>query len=122
MPSYGKSIHEMSTYFEDAFLRFAAWLSSHQSDYEQFSIQRPGVTSADMTSMVKEWIARMTTPTAETQSWDLEGPFLPVYIVDCPKLHVVPKKFLEYKLRWCDKWAYEVRSHSIVVTQKDINA
>jgi hypothetical protein len=75
-----------------------------------------------MTSMVKEWVARMAFPTVETQTWDLEGPLLPVYIVDCPKLHAVPKKFLEYKLRWCDKWAYEVRFLWIVGIWNDVDA
>jgi hypothetical protein len=62
-----------------------------------------------MEDMVKEWITRMTSPNAESLSQEQEGSTLPVYIVDCPKLHVVPKKLLEYKLRWCDKWAFEVR-------------
>lgn len=99
----------MSPYFEAALKSFAEWLSSHKSGYEQFSIRKSGVTADDMSEMVKEWITRMTSPNVETQTWDLEGPFLPVYIVDCPKLHVIPKKFLAYKLRWLDKWAYEVR-------------
>jgi hypothetical protein len=51
----------------------------------------------------------MTSTPSETLTRELEGPTLPLYIVDCPKLHVLPKKVLEYKLRWSDKWAYEVR-------------
>ena len=98
----------MSPYFDSALKSFAGWLSSHKSGYEQFTISRTGVSTHDVTEMVKEWVGRMTTPSVETQAWDLESSFLPVYIVHCPKLHVVPKKYLEYKLRWCDKWAYEV--------------
>jgi hypothetical protein len=66
------------------------------------------VTSDDVEDTVKGWITRMTSSNGETLNRELEGSNLPVYIVDCPKLHVVPKKLLEYKLRWCDKWAYEV--------------
>lgn len=108
-PSYGRHVSEQSPYFEPALQSFADWLSARKPDHEQFSIRRTGVTSDDMEDMVKEWITRMTSPNGETLNQELEGPNLPVYIVDCPKLHVVPKKRLEYKLRWCDKWAYEVR-------------
>ena len=90
-------------------LSFADWLSARKPDHEQFSIRRTGVTSDDMEEMVREWITRLTSPNGETLNREAEGPNLPVYVVDCPKLHVVPKKRLEYKLRWCDKWAYEVR-------------
>jgi hypothetical protein len=72
-------------------------------------VRKTGVTSNDVQEIVKEWVIKMTSPNGETVSKELEGAYLPVYIVDCPKLHVIPKKFLEYKLRWCDKWAYEVR-------------
>ena len=58
--------------------------------------------------MVRHWITRMTSTNVETQARDIEGPVLSVYVVNCPKLHVIPKQLLEYKLRWCDKWAYEV--------------
>ncbi|KAF2796433.1 hypothetical protein K505DRAFT_359320 [Melanomma pulvis-pyrius CBS 109.77] len=119
-PNYGKNVLELSPYFEAALKSFAEWLSSHKSGYEQFSIRKSGVTADDMSEMVKEWITRMTSSNVETQTWDLEGPFLPVYIVDCPKLHVIPKKFLAYKLRWLDKWAYEaIQENSPIVNWKE---
>lgn len=107
-PSYGRNVLEMNPYFESATKAFFEWLSARKSGYEQFSIRKPGVTSNDVQEIVREWITKMTPASGETLTKDLEGPFLPVYMVDCPKLHVLPKKFLEYKLRWCDKWAYEV--------------
>ena len=61
-----------------------------------------------MQEIVKDWVLRTASLKSETLSKDLDGSYLPVYIVACPKLHVVPKKWLEYRLRWCDKWAYEV--------------
>ena len=65
-----------------------------------------------MQAMIRDWITRMVSSNVETQARDLEGPMVPVYIVNCPKLHAVPKQLLEYKLRWCDKWAFEVNSLS----------
>jgi hypothetical protein len=73
-----------------------------------------------MQEMVKEWVIKMTSPSGETLSKELEGSYLPVYIVDCPKLHVIPSKYLEYRLRWCDKWAYEsVKENSPIVNWKE---
>lgn len=69
---------------------------------------------------MKEWIVKMTSPSGETLSKELEGSYLPVYIVDCPKLHVIPRKYLEYKLRWADKWAYEVWFSSFSIISADV--
>jgi hypothetical protein len=87
---------------------FADWLSTRNSGYEQFNVQGKAVTSNNLQEVVKEWVVKMTLPNAESLPKELGGAKLPVYIVDCPKLHVIPKKYLEHKLRWCDKWAYEV--------------
>ncbi|KAF1997213.1 hypothetical protein P154DRAFT_296300 [Amniculicola lignicola CBS 123094] len=117
---YGRHIHELSPYFEAALKRFSEWLGGRKSNYEQFSIRRTGVTSSDVQDMVKDWITRMTSPQGETLSKDLDGSFLPVYVVDCPKLHVIPKKYLEYKLRWTDKWAFEsIQENSPIVNWKE---
>jgi len=99
----------MSPYLETALTSFVDWLSNRKPDYEQFSVRRIGVSSNNIQEMVKEWVAKMSSGNSETVSKEQEAIALPVYIVDCPKLHVIPKKLLEYKLRWCDKWAYEVR-------------
>ncbi|KAJ4289755.1 hypothetical protein N0V90_011085 [Kalmusia sp. IMI 367209] len=117
--NYSKHVSELAPYFEVALIRFADWLSNRRSGYEQFSIRRSGVTSNDMQEMVKEWIMKMTAPSAETLSKNQEVS-LPVYIVDCPKLHVIPKKLLEYRLRWTDKWAYEaVQENSPIINWKE---
>jgi len=71
--------------------------------------------------MVKEWIVKISSPSGEILTKELDGSNLPVYIVDCPKLHVIPKKYLEYKLRWCDKWAYEVRFAPCLCSQRQRN-
>jgi hypothetical protein len=86
---------------------FAEWLSARKSGYQQFSVESTGMSSRDLHETIKEWTTRMATKGSEILTQDLEGSLLPVYIVNCPKLHVVPRKYLEYKLRWCDKWAYE---------------
>ncbi|KAF2180176.1 hypothetical protein K469DRAFT_639939 [Zopfia rhizophila CBS 207.26] len=118
--SYGRHVFEMSSYFENALKGFSIWLANRRSGYEQFSIRRTGVTANDLQEMVREWIMRMTSTNVETQTMDLEGPLLPVYSVDCPKLHAIPKKFLEYKLRWCDKWAYEsIQENSPIINWKE---
>ncbi|KAF2463644.1 uncharacterized protein BDR25DRAFT_319849 [Lindgomyces ingoldianus] len=108
--SYGRNVLETSPYFEAALKSFSEWLSNRKSGYEQFSIRRTGVTANDLEEMAREWITRMTSLNVETHTRDLEGTLLPLYIVNCPKLHVIPRKHLEYKLRWCDKWAYEENS------------
>jgi hypothetical protein len=117
--SYGKQVMELSGYYESGQVAFTTWLSNRKPGFEQFTI-RPSVSSNDLQEIVREWLVRMTTTSAETQAKDLECPLTPVYIVDCPKLHVIPKKLLEYKLRWCDKWAYEsVQEMSPVVNWKE---
>jgi hypothetical protein len=98
----------MTPYVETALASFSKWLSSRNSGYEQFNPRKTGFTSNDMQEIVKDWMVKMTALRGETLSKELEGSNLPVYIVDCPKLHVIPKKWLELKLRWSDKWAYEV--------------
>lgn len=107
-PSHGRNLAEQSPYFESAMDSFLEWLSQRKPSHEHITVRRTGVTPDDMEDMVREWISRMTASNSETLTREPDGPALPAYIVDCPKLHVIPKKLLEYKLRWCDKWAYEV--------------
>lgn len=118
--SYSKHISEISPYFESGLTSFAEWLSNRKSGYEQFSVRRTGVTSNDMQEVVKEWIVKMTSSSGETLLKELEGSYLPIYVVDCPKLHAIPKKYLEYKLRWCDKWAFQsIQENSPMVNWKE---
>ncbi|KAF2734033.1 hypothetical protein EJ04DRAFT_524020 [Polyplosphaeria fusca] len=120
LQSYGRNIHELSLYYESAFKALAEWLSSRQSEYQQLSVRRDGLTSNYMQDMVKDWVRIMSSPDADTQSLDLNGPLLPIYIVDCPKLHAIPKTLLEYKLRWTDKWAYSsMKENSPIVYWKE---
>ncbi|KAF1965866.1 hypothetical protein BU23DRAFT_574517 [Bimuria novae-zelandiae CBS 107.79] len=118
--NYGKLVSELSPYFEAALTSFADWLSNRSSDYEQFSTKRAGVTSIHLQEMVKDWVTKMAAPNAETLSRDGEAVALPVYIVNCPKLHAIPKKILELKLRWCDRFAFEaVQGDSPIVSWKE---
>ncbi|ORY17956.1 hypothetical protein BCR34DRAFT_583230 [Clohesyomyces aquaticus] len=118
--SHGRLVHEIGPYLESSLNSFSQWLAKRKSGYEQFSIRRAGVTATDMEEMVREWIARMASLNVETHAPELEGPLLPTYIVNCPKLHVIPKKHLEYKLRWCDKWACEsIQENSPIVSWKE---
>ncbi|KAF2261628.1 hypothetical protein CC78DRAFT_343557 [Lojkania enalia] len=118
--SYGRSISELNPYIESALRNFSDWLSNRRSGYEQFSTRKTSVTVNTMQEMVKEWVLRISPQHAEIKTLDLDGPTLPVYIVDCPKLHVIPKKYLEYRLRWCDKWAYEsIQENSPIVNWKE---
>jgi hypothetical protein len=118
--NYGRHISDLSPYFEAAMTSLADWLPSRQSGYEQFSMRKIGVTSNNMQDMIKVWITKMAAPNAESVSKEQEAAALPVYIVDCPKLHVVRKRLLEDKLRWCDKWAFEaVQGNSPIVNWKE---
>ncbi|KAF2274287.1 uncharacterized protein EI97DRAFT_435373 [Westerdykella ornata] len=120
LPSYGKQLAGLRPYYEAALTTFAVWLCSRKPSHEQFTIRKPGILPDDVEELVKDWITRMTATSGETLSRELDGPILPAYIVDCPKLHVVPKKHLEYKLRWCDKWAYEsIQENSPIVNWKE---
>lgn len=94
--------------FESATRSFNEFLSKRGVNPELFGTRQTRATDGDMQEMIKAWIGRMTHAKAETLTKSLDGPLLPLYVVDCPKLHVVPKKCIEYQLRWCDKYAYEV--------------
>ncbi|KAF2744534.1 hypothetical protein M011DRAFT_528351 [Sporormia fimetaria CBS 119925] len=116
--NYGRHVSELVPYFESALTSFARFLAARNKSTP--SSVPPQMTGEALGKSVNEWITRMTSPNAETLRSDLSGSILPVYIVDCPKLHVVPKRFLEYKLRWCDKWAYEsVQENSPIVNWKE---
>ncbi|CAI6330036.1 unnamed protein product [Periconia digitata] len=118
--SYGKVISETVPYVESALGGFAEWLSSRNLGHEQASFRKTRITSDDLQELVREWVTKITSPKGETILKELEGSQLPVYVVNCPKLHVLPKKWLEHKLRWCDKWAYEaVHENSPMVSWKE---
>jgi hypothetical protein len=101
---------ELSPYLDDALKRFPDWLATHERVAEQITVPKAAVTANDLQEMVKEWIVRMTASNVETFTREMQSSVQSVYIVDCPKLHALPKQLLEYKLRWCDKWAYEVQN------------
>ncbi|KAJ4347895.1 uncharacterized protein N0V89_009267 [Didymosphaeria variabile] len=118
--AYGRHIAELNPYFEAAMTSFADWLPNRQSGYEQFSVRRPGVTRHNMQEMVRDWVTKMAAPNTETISKEQESARLPVYVVDCPKLHVISKRLLEHKLRWTDKWAFEaIQGNSPIVNWKE---
>lgn len=117
---YGKHISDLSPYFEAAMTSFADWLPGRKPSHEQFSIKRAGVTPNDMQEMVRDWVIKMAAPNAESISKEQEVAALPIYVVDCPKLHAISKKILEHKLRWTDKWAFEaVQGNSPIVNWKE---
>jgi hypothetical protein len=103
---------ELSSPVEAATHLFNSFLSKRRASHESSHIAKINATDGDVQEMVKAWIGRITDAKAETLVGSLHGSLLPVYVVDCPKLHVIPKKFLKYRLRWCDKYAYEVFSDS----------
>lgn len=106
--SYARRISEISVFLERGQRSFLEWLSHRRTGYEQISIARTSVTPNDLQEIVREWLVKTSAANVEILTRDLEGPLLPVYVVDCPNLHTIPKKLLEYKLRWVDKWAFEV--------------
>lgn len=117
--NYSKQVSELGSYLEVSLTSFAEWLSSRKSGYEQFSTSKTGVTVSNIQEMVKEWVTKMAAPSTDTLR-DGETVTLPVYIVDCPKLHVVSKKLLEHKLRWCDRFAFEaLQGNSPIVHWKE---
>ena len=118
--NYSKQVSELGSYLDTSLTSFAEWLSSRKSGYAQFSTGRPSLTANNVQELVKEWVVKMAAPNTETLSKDGEAITLPVYVVDCPKLHAVSKKRLEHKLRWCDRFALEaVQGNSPIVHWKE---
>ena len=118
--NYSKHVSDLSPYHEAAVTSFASWLSDRKSDYEQFSMKRTGITASNMQDIVKDWVVKIATPNTETLSKNGEAGNLPVFIVDCPKLHAISKKSLEHKLRWCDRFALEsVQGNSPIIHWKE---
>ena len=103
---------EIAPYFEDAVTSFSRWLSSNFRP-ARTSAQLQVVDDDKLQEVVRSWISRMSLNELDDRGESL----LPVYVVNCPKLHVLPKKLLEYKLRWCDKWAYDVSTLYISKTK-----
>ncbi|OCK85328.1 hypothetical protein K432DRAFT_400416 [Lepidopterella palustris CBS 459.81] len=97
---------EMTRNLETSLTEFIEWLGKRQSGFQQLQFHTNPIRQ-NLRLVMKDWIKRTSSADVETQTKDLDGPLLPIYIVNCPQLHPVPRKLLEYKLRWCDKWAYE---------------
>ena len=87
---------------------FIDWLQHRKAAFQHDRVGA-NLPSLKLHQIVKRWIDSTSAKAIENQITELEGQLTPIYIVNCPALHPVPKKLLEYKLRWCDKWAYEVR-------------
>ncbi|KAH7393020.1 hypothetical protein BKA66DRAFT_457420 [Pyrenochaeta sp. MPI-SDFR-AT-0127] len=119
-PSYGKLVSISRPYFETATINFSTWLSKRKPREDSVSAAKAGMTAEVMQDTVKEWVARMSPPNAKSLSQGMDESFIPVYMVNCQKLHVIPKWWLAEQLRWCDKWAYEsVQENSPLVNWKD---
>ncbi|KAH7118008.1 hypothetical protein B0J11DRAFT_98340 [Dendryphion nanum] len=114
--NHRKNVLEIAPYLEDATTSFTDWLSRNNFSQANTNIPRSEISSSDLQEEVQSWLCRMSPNETDSQGMSI----LPVYIVDCPKLHVLPKRLLEYKLRWCDKWAYEsLQENSPTVQWKD---
>jgi hypothetical protein len=119
--NYGKNIDNLRPYLEAAMMSFAEWMSDRKAGammkpcHIHGSVAYEGSDAAVSTNLlsrprdedIKVWVNKMASANASLYSQPLEGPDLPVYVVDCPKLHAVPKKYIAYQLRWSDKWAYD---------------
>jgi hypothetical protein len=120
--SYGKHIDELMPYTEVATRSFAEWMSNRkagatviQSGYLDSLTDPDGTNAPAITNMhsrpqdedIRAWVTKISSSNASLYSQPLNGPDVPIYLVDCPKLHAVPRKYLAYQLRWSDKWAYE---------------
>jgi hypothetical protein len=119
--SYGKHIDELKPYTEAATRTFAEWMSSRKAGASSQSGNPRSSAESDVTNAsvitnihtrpgdddLKAWVTKMASANASLYSQPLAGPDVPLYLVDCPKLHAVPRKYIAYQLRWSDKWAYE---------------
>ncbi|KAF2660137.1 hypothetical protein K491DRAFT_688460 [Lophiostoma macrostomum CBS 122681] len=104
--SYGKNVIELTPYFADAMTSFSNWLLVRTPSGTRADAHRVSIAPHSMQDVLKDWISRTSSANSETATKDLKGSLVP-YVVDCPKLHVVSKELLAYRLRWCDKWAFE---------------
>jgi hypothetical protein len=119
--SYGKHIDELRPYTEAATRTCAEWMTSRkagasaQSGNPRSSVEPDGTDASVITNIhsrpgdddLKAWVTKMASANASLYSQPLDGPDVPLYLVDCPKLHAIPRKYIAYQLRWSDKWAYE---------------
>ncbi|KAF1918188.1 hypothetical protein BDU57DRAFT_547277 [Ampelomyces quisqualis] len=105
VPNYGKHVAEIRPYLEVAMRSFTIWLTERKA----ITVSNSSITTqlSPTPSQIRDWVDKIASPDAALYSKPLEGPDLPVYIVDCPKLHAIPKKYIVYQLRWSDKWAFE---------------
>jgi hypothetical protein len=106
-PNYGKQIAKLQPYAETAMKAFADWLSKRTS-CEGASRPTEGLsTFPPSQSTIATWVNKMASINSALHSQQLEGSQVSIYIVDCPKLHAIPKMYLAEQLRWIDKWAYQ---------------
>ena len=105
---YGKHLMDMQSVLEKSLVDFIDWLQHRKAAFQHDRVGA-NLPSLKFHQIVKRWINSTSAKDIENQITELEGQLTPIYIVNCPALHPVPKKLLEYKLRWCDRWAYEVR-------------
>ncbi|KAF2826414.1 hypothetical protein CC86DRAFT_467125 [Ophiobolus disseminans] len=106
-PNYGKRITKLQPYFGSATQSFALWLSNRRAKEGPPSTSRTPQSLGPSHSTIVTWISRMACANSTLHSQHLEGPQVTIYMVDCPKLHAVPKLYLAEQLRWVDKWAYQ---------------
>lgn len=107
MPNYGKQINRLKSYFETATETFTTWLLNRRTrevspgHIDVNPVPRPSL------STTSAWINRIASANSTLSSQPLEGQQASVYVVDCAKLHAVPKTYLGEQLRWIDKWAFQ---------------
>ncbi|OAL55463.1 hypothetical protein IQ07DRAFT_582945 [Pyrenochaeta sp. DS3sAY3a] len=106
-PSYGKHIAKSQPYIEIALGNFRDWLSKKGPMRGFANCKRSHEAETVTAESLKTWVLKMAAPNSKTLSQAIEEPFPPLYIVDCPSLHVIQKRWLANQLRWRDKIAYE---------------
>ncbi|OCL02328.1 hypothetical protein AOQ84DRAFT_304929 [Glonium stellatum] len=105
-PVSGQSSLPLNSVLDKSLGDFIDWLS-HRKPAMQHNEVGANLPVLNFHEILKQWIDSTSEKGIENQITELEGQLTPVYVVNCPALHPLPKKLLEYKLRWCDKWAYE---------------
>ncbi|KAH7073549.1 hypothetical protein BKA63DRAFT_603910 [Paraphoma chrysanthemicola] len=120
---YKKLVANLQPLFEVSLTNLAEFLApklalESEDALRHLTTRQPGLISSEDT--VTKWIHRIAAPNTPVHVQHVDGPNLPVYVVDCSKLHAVPSKYLAYQLRWSDKWAYEsLEEHATFVQWKE---
>lgn len=104
LPNYRKQIEDLQPYFTASWVGFIEWFSQRESCYSPY--RDTNITHSLVQESVRNWAERMASPNTEMSLKRFEE-YTNVYIVNCPKLHAVPKKYLSNQLRWSDRFAYE---------------